>query len=112
MHTNHRVPPQLPFPEPILEDVARCFRQLGEPMRLRLLQALEKGERAVGDLALEVGSSAANVSRHLQALHDCGLITRRREGTSVFYRIEDPTVFQLCGLVCASVEKKLKRRLA
>ncbi|MDX1981516.1 MAG: metalloregulator ArsR/SmtB family transcription factor [Bryobacteraceae bacterium] len=105
------MPTNLPFPEPILEDVARCFRQLGEPMRLRLLQALEGGERGVGDLAQQMGSSAANVSRHLQALHDCGLIARRREGTSVYYRIEDPTVFQLCGLVCSSVEKKLKRRL-
>lgn len=80
-------------------------------MRLRLLQALSAGEAAVGDLADAVGSSPPNVSRHLQALYSCGLVERRRDGTSIYYRIEDPMVFDLCALVCEGVESSLKRRL-
>ncbi len=100
-----------PLSAHFLEDVAKCFRQLGEPMRLRLLQVLDKQELTVGELAALVESSTANVSRHMQALHECGLVARRRQGTSVHYRVEDPMVFELCGLVCRNVELRLKRRL-
>lgn len=99
------------LPQPFLEDVAKWFRQLGEPMRLRLLQTMGEREWGVGDLADAVESSVANVSRHLQALHECGLVERRRQGTNIYYRVDDPVVFEMCGLVCKSVETRLKRRL-
>jgi len=88
------------FPDDLLELIASRFRCLGEPMRLRLLQALRTGERSVTELVELTGAGQANVSRHLATLSRHGLVARRRDGLSVFYRIADPRVFDLCELVC------------
>lgn len=95
----------------MIELVARRFRMLGEPYRLRLLQVLESGDRTVGDLVLALGGNQPNVSKHLQMLHDAGLVSRRREGTSIYYGIADPIVFKLCELVCLSTAEKAREDL-
>lgn len=90
--------------------VAERFRVLGEPMRLRLLDALRRGERTVGDLMEAVETGQANCSRHLQLLHAHGFVARRREGTRVLYRIADPAVFDLCDLMCGRLEATAEHR--
>lgn len=96
----------------MLDLVARRFRTLGEPYRLRILQELEAGEKSVGELVASLDGNQPNVSKHLQILSDAGLIGRRREGTSIFYAISDPMVFKLCALVCSSEAKKSRREFA
>jgi DNA-binding transcriptional ArsR family regulator len=93
----------------MLDVVARRFRTLGEPYRLRILQELESGEKSVGELVATLDGNQPNVSKHLQILFDAGLIGRRREGTSIFYAISDPMVFRLCALVCSSEAEKSRR---
>lgn len=93
----------------MLDLVARQFRTLGEPYRLRILQELEAGEMTVGELVASMNGNQPNVSKHLQILYDAGLIGRRREGTSIFYSISDPMVFKLCALVCSSEARKSRR---
>lgn len=95
--------------EKMLELIARRFRTLGEPFRLRILQELEAGEASVGDLVDALDGNQPNVSKHLQILFDAGLVSRRRDGTSVLYAISDPVVFKLCALVCNSETKKSRR---
>ncbi len=95
------------LPPEALELIAARFRVLGEPMRLRLLIALEPGERNVSDLVAATGATQANVSRHLQTLADAGIVGRRKEGLNVFYRIIDPGIFDLCEGVCGSLQKRL-----
>ena len=90
----------------MLDLVARRFRTLGEPFRLRLLQELESGEKTVNELVSALDGNQPNVSKHLQLLHDAGLVSRQREGTSIVYAISDPMVFKLCDLVCRSESKK------
>ena len=90
----------------MMELIARRFRTLGEPCRLRLIQQLEKGERSVGELVEALDGNQSNVSKHLQVLYDAGLVSRRREGTSVLYVIGDPMVLKLCELVCRSEVEK------
>jgi DNA-binding transcriptional ArsR family regulator len=104
--------PTIPTNEKIIEAVARRFRVLGEPQRLRILQSLESGERAVGQLATLLGANQPNVSRHLQALFDVGLVARRRNGNSVTYSVSDPVVFKLCGLVCSNVVEQARAGMA
>lgn len=94
------------------EVLAQRFRLLGEPMRLRILQLLEAGEMPVNDIVTELGSSQPNISKHLQALSQGGLISRRREGLNIFYSIADPMVFKLCELVCNSATEQTRTRLA
>jgi DNA-binding transcriptional ArsR family regulator len=95
----------------MIEPVARRFRVLGEPQRLRILQILEKAPKNVSDIAERLGVSQPNVSRHLRALFEAGLITRRRSGTSAVYSVSDPLVFRLCGLVCDSVVERARADL-
>jgi DNA-binding transcriptional ArsR family regulator len=90
----------------MMELIARRFRTLGEPYRLRLIQELEKGERSVGELVEALDGNQSNVSKHLQILYDAGLVSRRRAGTSVLYAISDPMVLKLCELVCRSEAEK------
>ena len=95
--------------EKMLALVARRFRTLGEPFRLRILQELETGEKAVNELVSALDGNQPNVSKHLQILSDAGLVSRRRAGTSIVYAISDPMVFKLCALVCKSEAEKGKR---
>lgn len=94
------------------ELVAQRFRLLGEPMRLRILHALEAGEQPVNEIVDALGASQPNVSKHLQALCQGGLISRRRDGLNIFYSIADPVVFKLCRLVCRSAEEHTRSQLA
>lgn len=91
---------------PLLELIAERFRLLGEPLRLKLLAALTTGERTVGELVTLTGAGQANISKHLMALTQGGLVTRRKQGTSSYYAIADPTIISLCNLVCANVQER------
>lgn len=91
-----------------MELVAARFRILGEPNRLRLLAELQEGERCVNDLAAATGLTQANVSRHLQALMQSGILNRRKAGLQVFYAVAEPKIFELCDLVCGSLSQRMK----
>jgi DNA-binding transcriptional ArsR family regulator len=90
----------------MMEQVAQRFRALGEPQRLRILQVLKTGGHSVNEIVAALDANQPNISRHLQALFEVGIVTRRREGNSIFYSIADPVVFQLCDLVCESARKQ------
>jgi len=97
-----------PIPEDLVELVARRFRAIGEPLRIRLLDELRGGEATVNDLANAVGASQQNVSKHLGVLADVRVLGRRKEGTHVYYRITDEGVLDLCEEVCGSVQQQLQ----
>jgi DNA-binding transcriptional ArsR family regulator len=99
-----------PLPDPLVELVARRFRVLGEPTRIRILDRLRSGEASVGELVDAVGSSQQNISRHLAVLHDAGVVDRHKDGTQVIYEIADDTVFALCETVCGSLARQLTER--
>ncbi len=90
--------------------VADRFKALSEPTRLKLLMALETGEKTVSELVEVAGTGQANVSRQLQHLAEAGILGRRREGLNVYYRIVDPGVFQLCDVVCGSLQDYFESR--
>lgn len=71
------------------------FRVLGHPARVRVLELLREQERSVGALQAELGIESSGTSQHLAALRRAGLVDTRREGTSVYYRVDDPSVFVL-----------------
>ena len=100
-----------PQSDKMLELIARRFRLLGEPYRLRILHVLESEERTVGEIVALLEGNQPNISKHLQMLHDGGLVSRRREGTSIYYGIADPMVIQLCNLVCRSAAEKAREEL-
>ena len=83
----------------VFESVPRYFSVLGEPTRLRILHALCQEEKCVNGLIRETGLAQANASRHLGLMYQAGLLSRRREGTQVFYRVADPLYIELCRTV-------------
>ncbi|GAB5559757.1 MAG: metalloregulator ArsR/SmtB family transcription factor [Synoicihabitans sp.] len=96
--------------EEAINQIARRFAVLAEPMRLKLIHALFDGEKPVNTLVEMVGGTQANVSRHLQQLSTSGVLTRRKAGLQVFYAIGDPSIYALCELVCGSLEKENAKR--
>lgn len=81
-----------------VEVVARFFRALGDPARLRLLEFLLPGERTVTECVAHVGLSQGRVSAHLACLAGCGYVQARRQGRHAFYRVADPRVADLVVL--------------
>jgi DNA-binding transcriptional ArsR family regulator len=103
-------------PHPVLTDealqmVASRFRVLGDPNRLRILNRLMQGEYSVQQLVETTGLGQPNISRHLSALRTEGIVQRRSEGNHAFYSIQDPTVMQLCEIVCDRLLGKLLQNL-
>src|SRR5689334_7540586 len=92
-----------------LEQVADYFQVLAEPTRLQILNILRRGERNVGELAELCGYTSANISRHLTQLTRHGLVARESRGTSVYYRIADESVYDLCDLVCGNIARQHER---
>jgi DNA-binding transcriptional ArsR family regulator len=97
-----------PLPDELVELIARRFRVIGEPMRIRLLDRLRAGEASVNELAEALGASQQNVSKHLGVLADAGILGRRKDGNHVYYRIVDEGVFGLCEQVCGSLQAQLR----
>ncbi len=100
-------PSRRPMTRQALELVAARFRAMGEPLRLSILQELERGESSVSTLAQKVGSTQPNVSKHLKVLQEAGLLKRRQRGNQALYSIADPMVFELCDMICSRVREGL-----
>jgi len=98
------------FSNELMDMIASRFKLLAEPTRLHILNALREGERTVSELVEVTGAGQANVSKHLNLLHRNGMVERRKDGLHVFYRIADEGVFELCEMMCASLEADLEER--
>jgi DNA-binding transcriptional ArsR family regulator len=96
-----------PLPEPLADLIARRFRVLGEPMRIRVLDRLREGEATVHQLSEALGASQQNVSKHLQVLLDAGIVARRKQGNHAYYAIVDEGMLALCEQVCGSLQRQL-----
>jgi len=96
-----------PLPEDLAELIARRFRALGEPLRVRILDLLREQELSVTALADQLDAGQQNVSKHLAVLVDAGMLARRKDGTHAYYRIADEGVFTLCEQVCGSLQSQL-----
>ena len=90
----------------VFAQVARYFALLADPTRLRILSCLCGQERPVKEVVEQVGLTQANISRHLNILHNAGVFERRRDGNSVFYRVVDPNFVDICRTVSISVASR------
>lgn len=95
------------FKTEINEQFARIAKAIANPHRLELVDLLAQGERSVEELANEAALSIANASQHLQALREAHLIIARKQGLRVYYRLADPTVYQLVQLIRQIAERQL-----
>ncbi|MEX1045181.1 MAG: metalloregulator ArsR/SmtB family transcription factor [Chthoniobacterales bacterium] len=89
-----------------LNRMATLFATLADPARLRILNCLRAGPHSVGDIHRSCRLKQANTSKHLRVLRDAGLVSPRREGTTVRYAIVEPLIFGLCDLACGKAAAK------
>ncbi len=99
-----------PVPQEVTQQVAEYFSILSEPMRLRILNLLRDREKCVQELVEATDTSQANVSKHLKVMLQAGILSRRSEGTSAYYKVEDDLIFDLCNLVCDRLATRIEQQ--
>jgi len=105
--------PKLYARDPVfIELLAKFYRGLGDPTRLRILEHLLAGEKNVGELVALIRSPQGRISSHLACLRQCGFAAVRTEGRRAYYRIEDPRVVKILGLGQAMVQQNAARIFA
>lgn len=92
-----------------LEQIALRFKLLSDPMRLKILHALQGGEQSVNQLVKLTGSSQPNISKHLNILKTTGMVKRRQESNQAFFSISAPFIFDLCEIVCNGIAEELEQ---
>ncbi len=78
---------------------ARIMKAVAQPIRLAILDSLRQGEKSVNDIAQSVGAERSNVSRHLAVLTNAGILSSRRDGLQVFYRLHTPCILNIFSCV-------------
>lgn len=78
---------------------AEICKTLGNAKRIEILYALNNKELTVGELAGTLGISAANVSQHFAVMRQKGILTARREGSNIYYRVSNSKVIRACSLM-------------
>jgi ArsR family transcriptional regulator, virulence genes transcriptional regulator len=86
-------------PEVVRDRSAAIAKALADAKRLCVVERLADGERSVSDLSRDVGCQVPNMSQHLAVLRSAGIVTTRRVGSSVFYRLADPRVLEVYRLL-------------
>jgi DNA-binding transcriptional ArsR family regulator len=86
---------------------AELFKAVAHPSRIRILELLRQGEMTVGDLQEQLGSDGSSVSQQLAVLRGQNIVESRRWGTSVYYTVRDPAVFELLDVASAIFDSHL-----
>lgn len=87
----------------VFESAAELFGLLSTPVRLKIISAVCNGERNVTELLEQIDTTQPNMSQHLATLYRAGVLSKRRDGTQIFYRLESERVAVLCRAVCTQI---------
>jgi DNA-binding transcriptional ArsR family regulator len=92
---------------PVFDVVARYFSMLSDATRLKILYTICAGEHPVSEIVDKTGCTQSNVSRNLSLMHQVGIVSRRKTGNFVYYRVSDPMLTDLCRTVCVQIAAKM-----
>lgn len=93
--------------ERVFAAAAELFGVLSTPLRLRILNSICDQEKGVNEIVADVQSTQPNVSQHLKVLYLAGIVSRRRDGNSIQYRVQSQQAMQLCRMVCTQIAIEL-----
>jgi ArsR family transcriptional regulator len=91
---------------------AAILKALAHPNRLRILEALRSGETCNCEIGPKLRLEQSNLSRHLLALAEAGLVAARKDGVRMMYRVVDPRAFKVLDLIGEMIKKQLAERTA
>jgi DNA-binding transcriptional ArsR family regulator len=86
---------------------SELFKAVAYPTRIRILELLRRGEMTVGDLQEQLGADGSSVSQQLALLRGQNIVESHRRGTSVYYTVRDPAVFELLDVASAIFSRHL-----
>ena len=98
--------------EKVYEAEAEYFKALSHPTRIKIVQYLKEGERCVCEIVPYLKEEQSNVSRHLAALKRAGILSSRKEGVSVYYKVQDENVYKILDLALSSVKRIAREKAA
>lgn len=93
----------------VLNLQAELCKSLSDAKRLRIIQELREGERSVGELAETLGIKQSNASQHLATLRKIGIISPRKVGSTVYYKLVSPKISEACDLVHEVIAEQLSK---
>jgi ArsR family transcriptional regulator len=82
-----------------IDRASRALKAMSHPLRLKILCTLGEGEVSVQDIVDNVGTSQSNISQHLAILRDKDILATRKDANRVYYKISDPRLLQLIGMM-------------
>lgn len=91
----------------VFDSVAELFSVLSTPIRLKIISEVCNGEKNVSELLAAIDTTQPNMSQHLSMLYRSGILSKRREGTQMYYRLQSERVASLCRAVCTQVAIEL-----
>lgn len=94
----------------VFELHAEVCKTLANPKRLEIIYALKDGELSVGEIVDRLKLPKANVSQHLAVMRQRGIVTTRREGTNIYYRIASPKIVEACRLMREVLLEQIEQR--
>ncbi len=95
----------------IYELKANLLSALGHANRIRILEFLRDGEKCNCDIYPELNLEQSNLSRHMKILQEAGLVTARKEGLKVYYKVTDPRIYEIFDTVRQIVKSNIQREL-
>lgn len=99
-----------PQPSEYLSPVADYFKVLSEISRLQIISCLREKAMNVSEIGEATGLGQANLSKHLKILTEAEILSRQPQGVAVYYEIQDPTIFELCELVCDRLYERMQQK--
>jgi DNA-binding transcriptional ArsR family regulator len=95
---------------PVFAAVAQYFGLLAEPTRLKIMHTICQDEHSVSAIVAATGATQTNVSRHLALMLQAGVVSRRREGNTVYYRVADAEFVEICRTVCVRIAGRIEEQ--
>jgi DNA-binding transcriptional ArsR family regulator len=92
----------------ILKLQAELCKSLSDPKRLHIIKELRENERTVGELTNILGIKQSNTSQHLAILRKIGVVSPRKEGNTVYYKLADVKIAEACDLVREVIAQQLQ----
>jgi ArsR family transcriptional regulator len=96
----------------LFQHQASICKTLADAKRLMILHELRDSEMSVGQLVSSLGLPQSNVSQHLAILRERGIVTTRREGTTIYYKLANPKIGEACDLVREVLADQLSQNQA
>jgi DNA-binding transcriptional ArsR family regulator len=89
---------------------AEILKAIAQPTRMKIIEFLRDGERCVCEIFPAIAEEQSNTSRHLNMMQSCGILSRRKEGVKIMYRLKHPEVVQILELAMDILKKEISGR--